>query len=572
MNSTASLREGDLFHCPLLAIELEPLREGGEKLNMPRSHLEMLTLLVSFSPSWFVEGGVESPETSVVIDHHRKTEEGYASRCTLCADGLPYNSSYADKELPFLFEYLGFIPTCAEWDANITANNNISATDCANLQAVSTICGCAPKSPNSCHLCPDGQSIADPHKLVPFAFTWLGFEPTCDLWDAFIQGGDAIEGTRECTEQRVFSEFCGCKFYDFDTDLWRLLCRVSASLSLVASLSLLIYILSDAKRRSSTYHQIIMGISSFDVLSSIFFVLADIPQPDYTLTKTGLEEVDTSFCTAQGFFLQLGFTSMFFNVSLTLFYMLTIAQGWTEGKVRRARVYFLTIPFSLGLILACAGIPFYDGTGLICHLPPIFMTEVFGGSSLAVILIAIVPICCAITAITAMQGRIFWYVRKSEQKMLRWRFSARKLAVNDNNVAAGSNANSSGNSSKTNLSMTKREQKVFWQSVFYVGSFYITWPIVLASFLLHPDRYDDPLSAAYRIENATFFLWPIQGLLTCLVYFRPRIIKGLSKGANKMKNLSLLSANKKAVASTKANSSHDGNMGEQGDVEKAGRI
>ena len=100
---------------------------------------------------------------------------------------------------------------------------------------------------------------------------------------------------------------------------------------------------------------------------------------------------------------------------------------------------------------------------------------------------------------------------------------------------------------------------------------YTTWPIVLASFLLHPDRYDDPLSAAYRIENATFFLWPIQGLLTCLVYFRPRIMKGLSKGANKMKNLSLSSANKKAVASTKANSSHEGNMDEQADVEKAGR-
>lgn len=356
----------------------------------------------------------------------------------------------------------------------------------------------------------------------------------------------------------MFSEFCGCTFYHFDTDLWRVLCRTSASLSLVASLSILIYVLSDAKKRSSTYHQIIMGISSFDVLSSIFFLLADIPQPDYTLTKTGLEEVDTSFCTAQGFFLQLGFTSMFFNVSLTLFYMLTIAQGWAEGKLRRARAYFLTIPFILGLVLACAGIPFYDGTGLICHLPSIFMTEVFGGSSLVVILIAIVPICCAIAAITAMQGRIFWYVRKSEQRMLRWRFSARKLAVNDNSATAGSDMSSTGKSSKANLSMTKREQKVFWRSVFYVGSFYITWPIVLASFLLHPDRYDDPLSAAYRIENPTFFLWPLQGFLTCLVYFRPRIIKWLSKGANKMKNL-LFTAKEKTSSSTNVNFSNDDN-------------
>lgn len=100
--------------------------------------------------------------------------------------------------------------------------------------------------------------------------------------------------------------------------------------------------------------------------------------------------------------------------------------------------------------------------------------------------------------------------------MLKWRFSRRKL-----------DADGMGN---TMAPMTERERKVFWQSALYVLSFYITWPVVLASLLIKPDRYEHHSSAAYKVGSAAAFLWPLQGFFTCIVYFRPRIIKSLSNG------------------------------------------
>jgi hypothetical protein len=272
-------------------------------------------------------------------------------------------------------------------------------------------------------------------------------------------------------------------------------------------------------KRSSIYHQIVLGISTCDFISSIFFILADIPIPEL---RDGTNSSYPSFCKAQGFFLQLGFAAMFYNVSLTLFYMLTIAEGFRESRIRQIRIYLLGIPFGLGLILACAGIPQYQSIGNVCWLPSIFLTEVFGFSPLTTIFVGVVPICVAIATITLMQGRIFWFVRQSEQKMLKWRFSKRKL-------------HGGGRSGNTKISMTDREKKVFWQSAMYVLSFYITWPIVLTSLLVKPSRYEDPLSVAHSVDVAASFLWPLQGFFTFAVYFRPRIIKFLSIGCSRLK-------------------------------------
>ena len=106
--------------------------------------------------------------------------------------------------------------------------------------------------------------------------------------------------------------------------------------------------------------------------------------------------------------------------------------------------------------------------------------------------------------------------------MLKWRFSKRKL-------------DGGGRSGNTKISMTNREKKVFWQSAMYVLSFYITWPIVLTSLLVKPSRYEDPSSVAYNVSVAAAFLWPLQGFFTFTVFFRPRIMKLLSRGCSRLK-------------------------------------
>ena len=438
------------------------------------------------------------------------------NKCTLCADGSPVRPSFLDTPVAFLEPRLGVGATCADWEADVAASHNETSADCAITRRVSTVCGCtSPREERSgCHLCPEGQTISDSSldKPVPFvAQLYGGVVPTCQDWDLLLQG-IYEEGSAQCVVQQNLSHHCGCSRFNFNWNLWILLSRISGSVSLIGSLALIVHISRDGRKRSSIYHQIILGISSCDFLSSIFFILADIPAP------ATLSGDDYAFCKAQGFFLQLGFAGMFFNVSLTLFYVLTIAHGWTESRMRRIRVYLLAIPFTMGLVLACAGIPAYVALGHVCWLPSIFITGSFGFTPLYSIFIGVVPICVAIAIITLMQARIFYFVRQSEQKMLKWRFSRRKLDTNDSKNAT--------------MSMTEREKKVFWQSALYVCSFYITWPVVLTSLLIKPDRYEDPLSAAYKVASAATFLWPLQGFFTCIIYFRPRIMKSLSNGCN----------------------------------------
>jgi len=454
------------------------------------------------------------------------------NNCTLCGDGSPVAQSFRDKFVPILEQSLVSGSTCADWEAAVALAYNRTSVDCTITRRLSSdVCGCSAlqdeEDNERCHLCADGQnvsaSLAD--KPVPFVQAWYGgLVPTCQDWDWLLRG-IYEDGTTQCSAQRVFSLYCGCSYFNFNLDLWVLLSRISGSTSLVCSLTLLVHILRDPRKRSRIYNQIILGISSCDFVSSIIFILADIPGA-----------TSESFCKAQGFFLQLGFAAMFYNVSLTLFYMLTITQGWTESRIRRKRIYLLGIPFGFGLILACAGIPMYLSLGHVCWLPSIFLTDLFGASPLTSIVVGVVPICVAIASITVMQARIFYFVRQSEQKMLKWRFSKRNLDVSG-----------SGN---TEMTMTKREKKVFWQSALYVLSFYITWPLILTSLLIKPDGYEDPLSVAYKISSAASFLWPLQGFFTSAVYFRPRIIELLSNCCSRLKASKRSAETERPVSST----------------------
>jgi hypothetical protein len=69
-----------------------------------------------------------------------------------------------------------------------------------------------------------------------------------------------------------------------------------------------------------------LGMSIFDVVSAISWGLSTAPIPVYnkygdpTLMYGAIG--DTASCKAQGFFIQLSFTSIFYNVTLSTYYLL----------------------------------------------------------------------------------------------------------------------------------------------------------------------------------------------------------------------------------------------------------
>jgi hypothetical protein len=96
------------------------------------------------------------------------------------------------------------------------------------------------------------------------------------------------------------------------------------------------------------------------------FTTLPTPESDYIYGGKGNEKT----CTAQGFLIQMGTISCLLQVSLSLYYNLTIKQGWSEVKMRRRRViYFLLIPpIAIGLVFAMVGLPYYDNVSRQCFL------------------------------------------------------------------------------------------------------------------------------------------------------------------------------------------------------------
>lgn len=113
--------------------------------------------------------------------------------------------------------------------------------------------------------------------------------------------------------------------------------------------------------------QLLSTLSLFDVMGSCAYALTTLPTPeaDEMYGARGNKQS----CTAQGFFVQIGTIACFLNVSLALYYLLTIKYGWSEGKLKRNHAaYFLFIPpIAIGLVYAFVGIPYYDNVRVWCN-------------------------------------------------------------------------------------------------------------------------------------------------------------------------------------------------------------
>jgi hypothetical protein len=67
----------------------------------------------------------------------------------------------------------------------------------------------------------------------------------------------------------------------------------------------------------------------------------------------------------------------------------------------------------------------------------------------------------------------------------------------------------------------KMERQTFWQALFYLGAFYLTWPILIAS------NMNGNVSSHFPVMITVFIFSPLQGFLNFLLYARPRIQKAL---------------------------------------------
>ncbi|CAB9529192.1 expressed unknown protein [Seminavis robusta] len=265
--------------------------------------------------------------------------------------------------------------------------------------------------------------------------------------------------------------------------------RIGAFFSLCGAIFVLYDSLSDGQARKTVYHQLLAAMSCFDLMTAISWLFATAPiDKNYPIEGAIGNEAT---CTAQGFFIQLGLTSVFYAMALALYYYFVIARGWKEFQLRKILPFLHGIPLLVGFTLAFAAIPEYDSMVYVCHLEP--PSSNGDGKLWPVLVYVVVPLSIAIVSITTCMILVYDSVRKRAGASRKWSFGV-------------------GNASKM-------QQAVFWQAFFYAAAFYITWPTMFGVYLASVDE-NGPLQGSLVIA----FLAPLQGALNALVYARPKIL------------------------------------------------
>ena len=238
-------------------------------------------------------------------------------------------------------------------------------------------------------------------------------------------------------------------------------------------------------------------MSSFDVLSSIAWGLTTLPINRYDQYgyPTGIYAAwgNTGTCKAQGFLLQLGFTGALYNLTLSLYYTLVIGYGWPETKLRKVRIWFHT-PVLIGVSLACAAIPFYRYNIGGCYLPP----PPLSSSYRDITIFFFIPVSIVVVVATVNMAIVVWTVRKNTRKVQKWR--------------KGSNKGS------------ELERQVMLQAIFYLGGFYLAYPIMIGANVDEAARAEQ-----YWLFLACTTLVPLQGFMNFSVYIRPRVMRHLRR-------------------------------------------
>jgi hypothetical protein len=190
--------------------------------------------------------------------------------------------------------------------------------------------------------------------------------------------------------------------------------KVSGALSCFFSCVIIYIILPDKKRRSKTYHRLMLGISCCDLSASFWLGLSTWPIPEGgALWAVG----NDTTCNVQGFFTQFGIASSFYNASLSFYYLLVVRYGWKESQLKGVeRLFFHWIPLLWGLVSAITGLSIgvYGNASLWCWVSPLYQkfrwTAFYG------------PLWAMILIVTINSLLVFDHVRKIEIAAQRHRF------------------------------------------------------------------------------------------------------------------------------------------------------
>jgi hypothetical protein len=524
-----------------------------------------------FTAQWSPTCGCPSKNGTVVVDISDSEEEGPvspqlpssrdAARCALCSngDGAASTSFDAGKDISSLFRRGG-----ANIDAVFAGFGDVTNLTCGTFstlmhspqfpmslcnsdyhRALAGYCGCPPIE-NSCVFCPSGDMLAPEQRSTKFqqAEVIYGMDVTCNEMDLALTQFPDTE--LRCWASKNYAFTCGCN----GKEAWYLgagskkkhvtlawIPRISGFLSLLGSLYIIQDILRHNRRNGlSTYHLILLGMSAFDISSSLAWIVSTAALPEFDTERESESGIygavgNDATCKIQGFFLELGFVgSTAFSASLTTFYLLSIVYGYRAAKTKPLQKYFLTIPVVLALALASAAIPFYRPLFVACLVSnPNSEVSRHAGNWTYLTVFSILPIGIAVLISVGNLMAICRFVWKTNRKVARWRFPSSTAEMSEED-ADGQLADQSGSlrgstvkptmsRSSVRTAASRAEVIAFWQAFWYVMAFLLTWVIfIVGQFKPYFSTNDRDL---YAFWTTLCLLNPLMGFWNAFVYVKP---------------------------------------------------
>lgn len=475
-------------------------------------------------------------------------------QCTICLDGSPVSSPNTIIPVDHFQGFSDSSMTCGELD-ELSSYLSLDSEDCYHLQYFGYWCGCSTRnvepagSSGGCELCPDGRipqpqnsffTVEEfPYELSAEDGDWLPTEQNllCGYY-AFETYEFLPPDSENCFHDQLRREVCGCsrsphlsglmwsriassilsilvRHYNCDAQTIDCTRQVEFTTCLFFSFkifqgsSYIIYIvLRDPNRRHRTYEQLVIGISTCDLVGSFAYVLSHLLLPATSSIPGALGNMTT--CSIQAGMLQFSLCSLAFNLLLAIYFWLSVAKRWMESDMKkyRAKVFAAVVVLYLGM--AVGTIPFYRVSFYTCEPP----SRILFGSWQPVIWFMFVPIGACLLGMLWATLALFRAVYKIEKSSAQWRM----VEATDS------------------LTVT-----VFWRCFWYLLASIVPWSLYLAQFHV-------------EFKQATYGYWivleltiPIQGFLNALVFYQRTSTSKSSRTSSTAANQSRLVGSKKMV-------------------------
>jgi len=289
--------------------------------------------------------------------------------------------------------------------------------------------------------------------------------------------------------------------------------KFTAAASAISS-SIMIFLILGRGKEKNTYHRLVLGMSLSDLLASIAWFFTTWPIPRGTPDVFGAVG-NQQTCSAQAFFTQFSLSTVMYNASLAIYYVLVIVKGWIDRDIARveALLHVNAISWGLGTTMTSLGLTLFNPVGWDCWIgaAPLGCQESWNSpdgtttcergdnASLYQWAFYFAPICSVILLVTGLMYWVYSYVATLERKMKRY----------THHITGGE---------QSTLSQQKR---VAGQAAAYVGSFFMTWlfPAIFQLVNIITGNFPFPLLLLKAISI------PIQGLFNLFVFIRPSYVQ-----------------------------------------------